>query len=265
MAAPAPQYGNYVLGKGRVFVAKYLPDGSYGPLRYVGTSTAFNVNVTVETYEYYTGDCGPNEKVIDIATQTNRTVSLTLDDMTWENMALALGGDVSTVSRTAQTAIEETFEAVKVGYHYPLGVTSAAPLGLFGAVASVVVEDDATPTPATLVEGTDYIVNYKRGVIHILPGGAISDGDDISVTYNVVAEESVRIESTPSVGEQVKIVFEACNESGENRDAVIPLTSLKPAADIAFRGTEAQTLTFEGAILKHPTLPSIIIDGKAAA
>lgn len=265
---------NYQLGSGNLFIADILPSGLYGPERHLGTITAFNLSVTTESYEYYTSNCGPKVKVVDVTTQTDRSGGFTTDDSTWENVALGLGGDVSKVTNTAATVTTEALADVQIGFHYPLGVTTLKPLGVNSKIEDLVVK--MSPGGATLVAGTmtnagvspsnaDYIADLDRGVIEILGGGTVADDDDLEIDYKVVASTTIRFEAGKNIGGLKKLRFKSCNTSGEQRDAIIPRCNVVPSSEISFKGDEVQSLEFEFEVLEpHNGMPAIIIDGRPA-
>lgn len=261
---------NYQLGSGNLYIADIKSDGSYGPERHLGTITDFNLTVSTEKYDYYTSNCGPKVKVVDVVTQTDRSGGFTTDDSTWENVAMGLGGDLSKVSAAALTVTAELLNDVQLGYHYPLGVSVANPIGVNKKIEDLVVKKGA----ATLIPGTrtkngvvpaaaDYIADLDRGVIEILGGGTVIDDDDLQVDYKVVAGDSIRFEAGENIGGLKKLRFKSCNNSGEQRDAVLPRVSVTPASEITFKGDEVQSLAFNIEVLE-PTngLPAIIIDGR---
>lgn len=263
---------NYQLGNGFLFIADIKSDGSYGPERELGLIENFNLTVGVEKYEFYGSNCGPKVKLLDIVTQTDRSGGFTLRDSTWENMAMAIGGDLSTVTHTAATVATESIASVQIGYHYPLGVTANKPLGVNAKIEDFVLEKGA----ATLVAGTmtqngvvpadaDYVIDTDRGVVQILGGGTVADSDTLDASYKTVAGTTVQLKSGQNVGGIKKIRFKACNTSGENRDAVLPKVSIMPSSELAFKGEEVQTLEFTLEILEPDNgLAAIIIDGRPA-
>lgn len=264
---------NYVLGNGNLFIADILPDGTYGPERHLGTVTAFTISITSEKYEYYTSNCGPKKKVLDVETQRNMSGGFTLDDSTWENLALGLGGELSKITHAALTVATEAIDDVQTGYYYTLGVSAAKPLGHATKIEDFTLKKGAVDliqgfeTQNGIVpENADYVIDLDRGVVQVLGTGTVVDGEEVTAGYKVVAGSSVRMEAGKNIGGVKKLRFKSCNSAGENRDATIPRASVSPAAEISFKGDEVQTLAFTYEVLE-PTngLPSIIIDGRAVA
>src|SRR5690606_11074288 len=96
----------------------------------------------------------------------------------------------------------------------------------------------------------DYVIDLDRGVVQILGTGTVTDGDDLTAGYKVVAGSSVRLEAGKNVGGLKKLRFKSCNSAGENRDAIVPRASISPASEISFKGDEVQTLAFEYEVLE---------------
>ena len=51
--------------------------------------------------------------------------------------------------------------------------------------------DDGTDEWVTATEGTDYEINYDDGEVQFLEGGAVSEGDDVRVSYTYEATDSM--------------------------------------------------------------------------
>jgi hypothetical protein len=97
---------------------------------------------------------------------------VTLDDINKDNLALAFMGIVSAYTQAASTATDET-------------VTSAFDRYVDLAqrnVSAVVVQDSTKVT--TYVDGTDYEVNTRLGMIKALSTGSITDAQALLVSYS---------------------------------------------------------------------------------
>ena len=112
-------------------------------------------------------------------------------------------------------------------------------------VANVVVT--GTGGTPTYVEGTDYEVNYRRGMIRPLVGGDISDGASLEVDYDhyAVTGQSVHLATKSQV--KARLVLDGVNEAVDpNQDIEWEAyrAILTPAEAIDFMASEHISAAF---------------------
>lgn len=255
---------NQSLGRGELHFARFktgtqIPDGE----RYLGNSPEFNLTIENENLDHFSSDRGVREKDFSIVLQSNRTGSLTLDEIVAENIALFFQGKTEILTTAAVTsAATEEFEGVHVGYGYQLGVTSTTPAGI-RSVDDVTVTNGAV-APATLVTyvvGEDYVIDEGLGRITILAGGDIEEDDDITVSYKVEASERFTATSgTEPVEGALRYI--ARNPHGMLIDYYMPYVKLTPNGDLALKSEEWQTIPLSVEILRRGELEAIYLDGR---
>lgn len=109
-----------------------------------------------------------------ITTPQPYTVTFTTDTISREILrALFLGLD--TDINVSSGSISDEAVVARIGKWVPTSQVMLLADGL-------TVTDNADPTPATLTEGTDYVVDLRNRAIKALEGGAITDGDTILVS-----------------------------------------------------------------------------------
>ena len=236
---------DYVIGRGKLYFNKFIPGTTTGTgERYLGNSPSVNVTSTYQDLPHYTSDYAVREMDDNFTLQTDRGGTFTLDNASIENLGLMFGSDAVPENATAATSASDTVTDVKLGYYIQLGEDAATPDGVT-QVDNVVVTAGVTPA----VEDTDYTVDPDNGRIYLLPGAtAISDGDDLTITYDVVAEETVVVIEE---GEQVEgsLRFIADNPKGENKNYFWPYVRIQPTGDFALKGEQWQLMTFNFAVL----------------
>ena len=97
--------------------------------------------------------------------------------------AMQFQGLVQAFNQGAATVVDEDIASAVIGEN-KLANRNLASAGL---------EVTNTTGATTYVMGTDYEVNYARGILIVKSGGAISAGDKLKVSYTAVAEEGTRI------------------------------------------------------------------------
>lgn len=257
----AQHLNNYTLGRGRVYLARETSFDAFDTVgeRYTGNSPGHVVNVESTALDHFNSDGGINELDHSVITQVNRSGTLTLDDISADNLLLFFLGSKATISQTAVAVVAEPINGVLPGLYYQLGATLLNPQGVRG-VSAVVVSDDATPTPATYDAGDDYELDAETGRIYVVPGGAIAGGTNLRVNYTPVASTRDRIISGSSpVRGRLRYIED--NPSGENRTFLMPLVELSPNGDFDLKGDTWRQIPFNLKVLKRGSLAALYIDG----
>lgn len=251
---------NYTLGRGEIYFARYRP-GTQVPEgeRYLGNTPAFNLTAEQETLDHYSSDNGVKVKDESVILQQDFMGSLTTDNIVPDNIALLFLGETVTATAAAATAVVDEFANVKPGRTYQLGTTDDSPTGV-RMVENVVVAV-ASGTPPTLTAGADYVVDETLARVTVMEGGAIEEGMDLEITYDVVASTRERVISrTDQV--QGALRYVAKNAAGDNIDYFMAWVKFMPNGDFALKGDEWQEIPFNVEILKKGNLEAIYADGR---
>lgn len=123
--------------------------------------------------------------------------SVTFAEVNKESLAMALFGTNATLAQGSGTITDEVITAIK-------GKWIQLSKGNIGEAGFVVTNSGAT---VTYVLGTDYEVNYRLGMVHILTGGSIADATSIKVdfTYNAISGTTVSGGTQSQVRAQFKL------------------------------------------------------------
>ena len=179
-------------------------------------------------------------------------LTLALRDVPVEVLAMAFGGDVQSLSEGAQTVTDESVTA-RLGKWVDLQYRNVN--------ASSVVVTDSTGT-TTYVEGTDYEINYRLGMLRALSGGAITDVQDLLVDYATSAVSGQRIQAMTRSQIKASIVVDGVNMADNNRQvrAEIFRATLAPDGALDLMAEEHITASFTGTMETPPgqTAPYIL-------
>jgi len=258
----ALSYGNQTVGRGKVYLSTFKT-GTHTPagFRYVGNSPSWSINITSDKLEHFSSDSGVRQKDKSVTLQTNRTGTLTLDDINAENLALFFFGSQTTLAQTSATAQTETFPNVKLGHYYQVGITTGNPTGA-RSLTNVVVS--VAGTPKTL--GTDYTVDATRGRIYLLETGTIAANATILVTYDrsAVSRKQIISGSTEIEG---ALQYIADNPDGEDNDFYMPYVKISANGDFNLKGDDWLQLPLNVEILEDTAYnkAAIYIDGQPSA
>ena len=220
------------LGSGRIYLREI---GGTAGLVEVGNCSALSFAVTEETKELkdFTQPGGGTQNEVKRISSVEAT--MTIHDINAANLARALYGSTNAV--TTQAVTDEAKADVVVGAFVP---TTSLPSAI-GAV-----KKGAT----VLTENTDYEV--RPGGILIL-GGAISTGDDITISYTRAAADVVQ--ALTSSGKEYELLFDGLNEARSGKRTRVNAYRVKPGAlqSLGLIGEEYGALEVTGKVLKDTT------------
>ena len=237
-----------IFGAGAFFIDRYTRGEASGAERYLGDTVAGSISATVERTTVYSGDGAVATKLVDRVRQIDRTLSVTPQDATLDNMALFL-----MASRPAAVAAQNQGTKTTT-WDIPADVTDrdyfqfrTAGTAL-AAQTSFTVAADATFTfvPALASGDTntppDYEFDRDTGRLRLMAGGIKkAAGKTLRLTINKVASAAFeRVE----VGSDVSPVYCAVRyiehgvEGEEGRNLYIPRASVAPNGEVALKGRD---------------------------
>ena len=154
---------NVVIGAGEFYIDLYDADDKLTGERYAGDTVAASLTVTTERATVFSGDGAVSTRLVDIARSISRTLTLTLHDISPDNLALFVAADAETASDTAAAVVDEEI-TVRRGRWYQLGVSAAKPGGV-GAVSATPADTTVTNQAGTTIytAGNDYTLDAARG------------------------------------------------------------------------------------------------------
>lgn len=252
----------YTLGRGEVHFAKFkrntmIPEG----FRYLGNSPEWSINIESEMLDHFNSDRGIRQKDKSIPLEVTRTGSLVLDEITNPNIGLYLFSPdgASTITDVGAPVTGFAINDVIPGRTYKLGATDTDPVGDMNiSTTGFLVKKANGATTYTIM--VDYVVDYIRGLITILEGGAIVEDDNLEVDYTTLAST---YELVTSGDEKVEgaLMYIEYNPSGQNKIWNFPYVSMAPNGELSFKGDEWQQLPLTVEVLQKNTMAAIYANG----
>jgi hypothetical protein len=258
--APSTHTNNYTLGRGEIWFARFATGYTPGGFRYIGNTPEVNLTIESETLDHYSSDAGIREKDDSVPLEVNRTGSLVTDNIDPENVALFFFGSASTVATAAALNQSYALTGIEVNRAYLIGATTNNPTGVFGIDEAGVNNSVEISGGATLVEGTDYTIDYNNGMITFLSGGSLTGGEDIDITYDLAANSRSRVISGSEPVEGA-MIYRTINPKGEDCTFYFPYVKVSPNGDYALKGDEWQQIPMSLEVLKLSNAEAIYRDG----
>lgn len=264
-----PKTEDYLLGRGRIMVAALssgLPDAD--GFRHLGNAPDFTVNVDNETLEHFSSLAG--KKTLDARVVITQEVGLTfnLEEFNFDNLADFLSGaavaagDGDTNPATAGFGPVDLTTAVKKGRYYQIKDANGLP-AMDVETANVTLTHDPGGAADVLVEDTDYTLDEKNGIVHILnDAGAttVVEGNEIEVTLaadaGAVDWDEVRGLTQSEI--EVALKFILINAQNSDKEIMFDFHKVRLIAngDMSAIGDELAQMPFSGSAEKNTTADS---------
>jgi hypothetical protein len=219
---------------------RFDDDGNAQGFYDVGNATKFAIAEDAEIKERESRMKDTYGQVLDsVPIKKPASISITLNDLKVENLAMVLFGDITDINITGAAVTDEALTA-RLDKWVELDFRNVT-------AATVVVTDSAGVT--TYVEDTDYEVNYSLGMIKALSTGAITDEEALLVdyTYGNLTGKKISGSARPIIKCSLKL-------DGENqvtqKDCLVNVLEamLKPSGEIDFLADDFNEVTFEGTL-----------------
>jgi len=244
---------NYVLGRGVLHADIYDSNNTKtGRFLDLGNCTAFGLNVDEETLEHESSRGGL--KTVDASVTLKKAVSgtFTLDEITRDNLAMFLSGDVTETALSAGSLAAATNsvvlgvsgeEAEIPGKWYE--ITDAAGARVYN-LSAVSIYDDASKT-TTYVLDTDYKLDLVRGLVFVVVGGDIDTDDALSITIDatIAAGTQQDVQILQETSFRAAILFAGENsQTGEKFEVRLHSCKISADGDASFIGDEFLEMGF---------------------
>ena len=193
------------------------------------------------------------------------TATATADNLV---AAITAGAGAGTAYGTGTTAHPDVTASAAAGV---VTVTALTPGTTGNSIALAEAGSNTSVSGATLtggsgtalVAGVDFTLEADIGLLTILETGAVSEGDDLDVTYSVRASTRERVISGSAPVEGA-VLYKAQNPKGKNFHYYMPRVLLSPNGDYALKGDEWQMIPYTLDIQKAAGFEAIYVDGNPA-
>lgn len=216
------------LGGGDLYIDRFDPAtglklGRAGPFE----CSKFEIKPNTEVKEQTSKGRSTYGQVIEtVAIQKPADISVTLTEMDKDGLTLALLGTQAAVSQGSGTITDEqvSLTAAKMDKWLPLTKQNINQAGF-------VVTNAAAST--TYVEGTDYLVNRRLGMIKCLDAGQIPTTETIKVDFGYAAYDGTLIAGATQAQVRAEFVLDGVNFA-DNLPVICVAHEVVLAPDSAF-------------------------------
>jgi len=228
-----------ILAAGNVYIDRLDSNGNPTGYRLEGSTADFKLSPENEEKELLSrGRDTYGQAIATVKVPGKTKISMTMQTPSSDSLAMAVLGTATSGSQTAGSVDAGTPEDVvaKLGYYVELDHKQ---------VSNVVVKD-ATET-TTYVENTDYIVDEMAGMIKVLSGGSITDGETLHLSYDYAAYDYADIVPNTDPSRRFKIKLAGKNfADGKMIEILARKVVLATSGDLGFGGDDFLMLEMEG-------------------
>lgn len=216
----------YFRGQGPVFIGLRDANGSPAGLEFLGDLSSVELTPNVEKQTVIENVTGTGGVGSEITTKVEYSLSMAMRSIKPVHLGIALQGGV-----TAKAGASVTDEAV-TGYH-----DKVSPL-THHKISTVVVTSSDGLTTFTEGAGNDYILHADEGLIEILSGGTITDGQALLVDYAYASQHHI---SAAPANTDYYLLFSGMNSADNNKQTRSEIYKLKLDPSALSMITDAQT------------------------
>jgi hypothetical protein len=227
-------------------------DASGFPLAFKPTGCADDLTVAfaLDTFEHIE-TCSGQRAVDYRGTKSKKaTIQTTLTDYRPDNLVIALNGALTAAAGSGSAVVAEAAPAALVDTAaWALGWSTGNPKT--GITLLTVV--DSAGTPATLVAGTDYLLDATTGIVTVLNLGAYVQ--PLKASYTHQAQAQITMLTTGQVEKWVR--FNVIDTANANRKSVVDLYRVlfDPTTDFPLLAEELAALKLSGSVLVDDKKP----------
>ena len=250
----------YYSGQGKVYVATRDATGNPGGFRWLGNVPSLELSIETTKFEHKEAYTGNRAIDVTVVTETNASLTFTIEEFTKENLALGLYG-----TNTAVASDGAVVETLYSAHNPPLQAdgtenlvgTVGYPMRLVNPNGVVVASVTDVGAATTYVAGTDYSVDATNGTITPIYNGdetqtstlGIVHGANLVVTYSHTGH--TRTDVFTKTSQEVWLRFEGLStlDSGETTLIDCYRVAIDPMSGYGLINDEIGSAEITGSIL----------------
>ncbi|SDO04254.1 hypothetical protein SAMN04488516_11735 [Desulfonauticus submarinus] len=226
------------LGKGDVYIDRDLK----GQFKLLGNTTKFAIAETeADVKERVSKMRDTYGSALDtVIIPKPAKISLELNDIDAENMALALRGLIEVIDVSSGSVSGKEMEVSELDVWLDIGHTN---------ISNLVIKSQDEST--TYDENEDYVVNARLGLIKFLSSSEnVSKGDTVKLSYDYGAVTGKRIKAGRVTEIECALLLDGQNmTNGKDCTVRVFKCKLRPSSEVDFLMDDFQNLSLEGTLV----------------
>ena len=240
----------YASFQGRVYLGKRDSNGDPIEVRSPGNVADLKLSLKTEVLEHFESQSGQRSLDHRMIKSKSATITLTIEEFTQANLALALYG--THVASGTGTVTDEPIVGTSpvIGDRYFLAHPK---------VTSLVVKDSAA-TAATLTPGTHYTADTDFGAVQFLDIAGLTPPFKASYAFGDVSQIGIFTQPLP----ERYLRLEGLNTAQGNAKVLVELyrVAFDPLKELALISNEYNKFELEGSLLADTTKPPDAVLGQ---
>lgn len=233
---------DYFLGQGRVLIGAINAAGVVLALRWLGDVSDLKISLKTDTIKNKENYSGQRSTVKNITIGKEATVDLTLEELSQENLALALYGKSMLINSGSVT-----------GEVLPIGLVAGDQVALKYMQVNAVMITDSSGTPVTL-DPSKYDLDQNYGSITFKDVSSATQPFKVAYTHAALNNVSVFTAAQP----EVFLRYEGINLAEGNAPVVVELykVSTEPLKELALITDKLSNMQITASVLLDSTKPA---------
>lgn len=171
---PLPADGSKLkLGKGSLLLDQLIAGVAQG-FDFAGNCSAISLSAEVTTVQKFSSTQASAPLIGRSVTQLAYTLTATLDEFNFSMLRKFLLADENTKEQALNADATTEIEDIVLGRYYDLGARQVTEVEVVGGTVPMVLN-------------TDYTLNSRYGLIRAIPGGGITEGETVTVSWEQAA------------------------------------------------------------------------------
>jgi hypothetical protein len=240
-----PTNADLYVGAGNVLIDRWVNGVKTGNWRHMGLVDKLDITMSTESVKKKNAMDGARGTYKEIVTGSEATLSLSFAEFNAENLALALGGNVTTWTQASGTASDTALGNVKKGFGLSTGKNKIT--------VTAVKKGATTLVDAGTSNGTgDYWVEKQSGTIFFLDTpttAGLADGDAVTWTGSYLAitgKPQVNGLAAGQIQCSLKFVSASNQASGPQFEVLIPQATISGDGALSLINEDIGSGTLKG-------------------
>lgn len=244
---PFPARGeNVKLGKGSLLLDYLNDSGEPTGLDFVGNMTGFSLTWDITQVEKYSSTERTGGLVARDRTRAGLTASAQCDEWTIRNLQSFLLAGAGSANQEVGTSQSANIADVVVGKYYEIGARRITDVTVMNGSFEMTLNED-------------YELNAEFGILRPLPGGEITNGDDLVVTFDRPELTITKLQLGTKSSQIARLLYLAddANSSGVASKDRLELwrVDVAPDGEVQLIGDEYGNFTLTMGVLVDATHP----------